>query len=127
MADARHRQVVDRRPYAFRAQHLAGVDGAAEPLVVRQPIGRREVDRAELRLVAAHAKADHVAVRLAAPWPHHGERPIGAAMADAEEDDAAFDADVAPARSMPSSSASSQAPYGIPSAAGRSGEQNIST
>ena len=111
MADAGHRQVADGRPHAFRPHHLAGMDGAAEALVVGQPIGRREVGRRELGLVAAHAEAHDVVMRLGHHGPHHGQRPVGPEMADADDDDAALDAEVARGRGRsPASSASSQAP-----------------
>ncbi len=96
VADAGHRQVGDRRPHAFRAQNLAGMDGAAEALVVGQPIGRREVGGREPGLVAAHAEAHDVVMRLGHHGLRHGERPLGPEMADADDDDTALDAEVAP-------------------------------
>src|SRR5258707_7360106 len=71
------------------------MDSAAEALVVGQPEGRREVGRRELGLVAAHAEAHDMAVRLGYHVPHHGERALGPEMADAGDDDAALDAEVA--------------------------------
>src|SRR5262249_5599699 len=82
-------------PTPPRPHRPAGGRGAAAPFVFPQPIGRREIRRPELRLVAAHAEADDVAVRLAHHGAHHRERPLRSAMADADDDDAAFDAMVA--------------------------------
>ena len=96
VADAGHRQVADRGPHAFRPQHLAGMDGAAVALVVGQPVGRREVGGRELGLVAAHAEAHDIVMRLGHHGSRHGERPLGPEMADADDDDAALDAEVAP-------------------------------
>ena len=76
--------------------NLAGMDGAAKALVVGQPIGRREVGRRELGLVAAHAEAHDIVMRLGHHGARHGERPLGPEMADADDDDAALDAEVAP-------------------------------
>ncbi len=71
------------------------MDGAAEALIVGQPVGRREVGGHELGLVAAHAEAHDIMMGFRHHFTRHGERPLRPEMADADDDDTALDTEVA--------------------------------
>ncbi len=95
MADAGHRQVADSGPDALRPHHLAGMHGAAQAVLVGEPIGRREVGRGELGLVAAHAERHDIGMRLGHQLLRQRQRPVRPEMADADADDTALDPEVA--------------------------------
>ena len=72
------------------------MDGAAIPALMGQTVGRREVGGRELGLVSPHAETHDIGMRLDDHGLDHGQRAFGPEMADADDDDAAHDAEVAP-------------------------------